>query len=1000
MVKDAADGDPAATPGVLGVGDRLKEIVLTPLRQLSFWKMKDRARQLGEIAGHKLLRAMMFAAPTAKFHLMGHSFGCIVVSASVAGASDAEPLPKPVDTLFLVQGALSIWAYTSDIPYAPGTAGYFKRIAADRLVSGPIVTTRSRFDRAVGFFYPLGAGSARQIVLGAEDYPPYGGLGAFGIQAVGGAQDRTILPVTSSYDFEVGRVYNIEASDVIKNGGGASGAHSDIAHPEVAHAFWEAARVGLSTMPSPAVSDSGGLLGADSPDRGRRERPKKSGTKKHAASNVYRQQGLQQRDKGGEGQRYQQQQQQGSDGQAYQQQQQQQRQQGGEGQRYQQQQQQGSDGQAYQQQQQQQRQQGGEGQRYQQQQQQGSDGQAYQQQQQQQRRQGGEGQRYQQQQQQGSDGQAYQQQQQQQRRQGGEGQRYQQQQPNAQVQRQDVEAGGAPASSGAKQVEGPQSPAQRPDQRRWINAEVEGHPRGKSLRAGNRYNLTFDVDTEQRDAAVGAALDDSQIFAPGAEEATLTVQLDSADFAIDKSADSLTVPRAGKSTRNASFKITPRHNGASKMTATIHLEGNFIQQMELSFDVGAAGSSEVEIEALGRPLSAVAVVQPRDIGLTILPGVGGYEVIVRGSVAAYARLPILPAELAKAVDVARDELMKVVMWRDADGKYAFQSDIKIPDAARQFALRTMARAGATLFRRLFWGPSAAADANRVGEFLRKMASETPKLKVQIVTASAPIPWGMLYFGDASEGAKLDWDNFLGMRHVIEMIPLQNTLVVSAPEIPSDQPKLALSVNVNRGIDEQMRVNLVAQQETYWGDANKLGSVRVISRTTKAELVKALASGSAEDQILYFYCHAKSADLASSGGPDSASLVLSDGSVTLGDLNLDAPTTAQLRNSPLVFINACESAEMSPAFYDGFVPYFMAKGARGVIGTECKTPALFAAEWAKRFFFEHFLKGETLGEAFLALRREFLEQHGNPLGLLYAVHSDGDTRVAPPLALAS
>jgi len=568
------------------------------------------------------------------------------------------------------------------------------------------------------------------------------------------------------------------------------------------------------------------------------------------------------------------------------------------------------------------------------------------------------------------------------------------------VQRQDVEAGGAPASSGAKQVDAAQSPGQRPDQRRWINAEVEGHPRGKSLRAGNRYNLTFDVDTEQRDAAVGAALDDSQIFPPGAEEATLTVQLDSTDFAIDKSTDSLTVPRAGKSTRNASFKITPRHNGASKITATIHLEGNFIQQMELSFDVGAAGSSEVEIEALGRPLSAVAVVQPRDIGLTILPGVGGYEVIVRGSVAAYARLPILPAELAKAVDVARDELMKVVMWRDADGKYAFQSDIKIPDAARQFALKTMARAGATLFRRLFWGPSAAADANRVGEFLRKMASETPKLKVQIVTASAPIPWGMLYFGDASEGAKLDWDNFLGMRHVIEMIPLQNTLVVSAPEIPSDQPKLALSVNVNRGIDEQMGVNLVAQQETYWGDANKLGSVRVISRTTKAELVKALASGSAEDQILYFYCHAKSADLASSGGPDSASLVLSDGSVTLGDLNLDAPTTAQLRNSPLVFINACESAEMSPAFYDGFVPYFMAKGARGVIGTECKTPALFAAEWAKRFFFEHFLKGETLGEVFLALRREFLEQHGNPLGLLYAVHSDGDTRVAPPLALAS
>ena len=118
-------------------------------------------------------------------------------------------------------------------------------------------------------------------------------------------------------------------------------------------------------------------------------------------------------------------------------------------------------------------------------------------------------------------------------------------------------------------------------------------------------------------------------------------------------------------------------------------------------------------------------------------------------------------------------------------------------------------------------------------------------------------------------------------------------------------------------------------------------------------------------------------------------------VTLGDLNLDSPTSIQLPGNPLVFINACESGKMSPAFYDGFVPYFMAKGARGVVGTECKTPALFAAVWAERFF-ERFLDGETLGDTFLALRREFLEQHGNPLGLMYAVHCDGDTQIQPAL----
>ena len=520
-----------------------------------------------------------------------------------------------------------------------------------------------------------------------------------------------------------------------------------------------------------------------------------------------------------------------------------------------------------------------------------------------------------------------------------------------------------------------------PAHQRWINAEVEGRRRGEALEKGVKYVLSFDVDIGRREDAVGAALlDDSQIFVPDVEEATLTVQLDSDDFVIDKRADSLVVPREGVSSGKASFRITPRHDGISKIKATIHLQGNFIQQMELSFDVGAKGATEVAVSALGRPASAVAVVQPRDIGLSISPGVGGYDLIVWGAVMARARLPIQPADLAKAVDVARDELMKIVMHRNADNTYVFQAGIDIPAADQDAALEIMARAGATLFRKLFWGPSMAADANRVGDFLRKMAADTPKLKLQILADSAPIPWGMLYFGDASAGAKLDWSNFLGMRHVIEMIPLQNTLAVASADIPSDQPRLAVSLNVNRGIDQQLGVNLVAQQEAYWADANKQGKVRVVPRATKAELVKALASEIADDQILYFYCHAKSADLAATGGPDSACIVLSDGSVILGDLNLDAPTTKQLRNAPLVFINACELAEMSPAFYDGFVPYFMAKGARGVVGTECKTPALFAAEWAKRFF-PRFLKGEALGEAFLALRKELLEQHGNPLGLL-------------------
>jgi hypothetical protein len=142
--------------------------------------------------------------------------------------------------MFLVQGALSLWAYAKDIPFARGTAGYFNRIIANGLVRGPIVTTRSVRDTAVGKLYPLGAKVKKQLLLG-DDLPRYGGIGSFGVQGLGPiVADLPMGAVTQSYAFKPGRVYNLEASKIIKNGGGASGAHSDIAHPEVAHAFWQA----------------------------------------------------------------------------------------------------------------------------------------------------------------------------------------------------------------------------------------------------------------------------------------------------------------------------------------------------------------------------------------------------------------------------------------------------------------------------------------------------------------------------------------------------------------------------------------------------------------------------------------------------------------------------------------------------------------------------------------------------------------------------------------
>lgn len=219
--------------------------LLAPLRVLSFWRMKDRARSFGESGANGLLRKMQqaVAGRDIRFHLMGHSFGCIVVTAMTAGSSDATMATNPVHSIYLVQGATSLWGYCPKIPHANDKAGAFNRIIKNNRVKGAIVTTISEHDSAVGFFYPLAAGLKRQVDFAVE-LPKYGAIGAFGIQGLDDiAEGLTMGKKDHQYNFKAGRVYNLESSDVIKEKALVVGAHSDIAHPEVAHVWWQAVAI-------------------------------------------------------------------------------------------------------------------------------------------------------------------------------------------------------------------------------------------------------------------------------------------------------------------------------------------------------------------------------------------------------------------------------------------------------------------------------------------------------------------------------------------------------------------------------------------------------------------------------------------------------------------------------------------------------------------------------------------------------------------------------------
>jgi hypothetical protein len=90
-------------------------------------------------------------------------------------------------------------------------------------------------------FYPVAAGLSGQVDFAAV-LPPFGGIGTYGLQGLGGVNAIRMLPQTGGYGFAPGGIYNIESSEFISKMDGASGAHSDIDGPQVAHAIWQAAR--------------------------------------------------------------------------------------------------------------------------------------------------------------------------------------------------------------------------------------------------------------------------------------------------------------------------------------------------------------------------------------------------------------------------------------------------------------------------------------------------------------------------------------------------------------------------------------------------------------------------------------------------------------------------------------------------------------------------------------------------------------------------------------
>lgn len=146
----------------------------------------------------------------------------------------------------------------------------------------------------------------------------------------------------------------------------------------------------------------------------------------------------------------------------------------------------------------------------------------------------------------------------------------------------------------------------------------------------------------------------------------------------------------------------------------------------------------------------------------------------------------------------------------------------------------------------------------------------------------------------------------------------------------------------------------------------------------AAVRKAFADSDYDVSLLYLMCHGKS------NGADEQL-----------DFGAYQPVPEWLNPErsypgwPVVFINSCSIASVSPHVFDSFLRRFREKNAFGLIASSFPLPTRFATLFGCEFL-DGYQRGMKVGELLLDLRRRLL-RNNNPLGFFYTLQCPLDVQ---------
>jgi hypothetical protein len=207
---ETASGPALDEGGAAGIGsflDSFKTAALNILNYTTYYEMKTRAGTVG----NKL------AAKVDRIHLIGHSFGGRLVTASAK-----ESTTNKLASLTLLQAAFSHNGFSKILK------GFFRSVVEAKRVSGPILITNTKNDKAVGLAYPIASriNNDTTMAIGDEN-DKFGGIGRNGAQKMESGEvdtNQTVLRDTGEkYSFSAGKFFNLRGDSFIKDHGDVTG---------------------------------------------------------------------------------------------------------------------------------------------------------------------------------------------------------------------------------------------------------------------------------------------------------------------------------------------------------------------------------------------------------------------------------------------------------------------------------------------------------------------------------------------------------------------------------------------------------------------------------------------------------------------------------------------------------------------------------------------------------------------------------------------------------